>query len=146
MSNWRPDEQPGSKSTMSGGFESTDTPDFLPEEVDPNSPDFKEGMYGSQKQNAQKDRNMDPGVAGALEVNPDVYVPEAEEITVDTSQFVLPKSGMTDLDLDMCVGAQHRTSAPYGLYWRSPAACVSNAGLRPTPRQRPSTLMCARSR
>ena len=39
--------------------------------------------------------------AGALEVNPDIYVPEAEEIVADESEFHLPASGMTDLDFEM---------------------------------------------
>lgn len=106
MTGWKPDQQivPGSKSTMSGGFESTDTPDFLPEGYE-SGIDFTEGMMGSQVQNTDKDRNMDPGVAGALEVNPDIYVPETEEIVADESQFVMKNKAMTDLDFEMFLDA-----------------------------------------
>lgn len=104
MSGWKPSDQPGSKHTMSGGFESTDTPDFFDENDPRNDIEFTEGMFGSQVQNANKDRNTDPGVAGALDVNPDVYV-YAEQLTdVDTIDFGLSTDiKMTDLDFDMVV-------------------------------------------
>lgn len=69
-SDWKRTEGEDGKSTMSSGFESTDTPDFF-DENDPRSKiDFKEGIQGSQK--VQKEHNHDPGVAKALEVNPEV--------------------------------------------------------------------------
>lgn len=112
MSKWRPEDaedeaRPGSKHTMSGGFESTDTPDFFPDEEDPNAPGFTDGLMGSQVQNADKDRSHNPGVEGALDVDPDIYVPEAEDLSAAARgvKFELPKSGMTDLDLEMFCAA-----------------------------------------
>ena len=106
-SDWKP-ESTNSKSTMSGGFESTDTPDFFTEESEKLAAgiDVMDGVMGStglDKLNAMKNagRSDDPGVAGALDVNPDIYVPEAEEIVADESEFHLPASGMTDMDFEM---------------------------------------------
>lgn len=103
MSGWKPDMQPGSKHTMSGGFESTDTPDFLPDEERHNKIEFTDGLMGSQNDGSKKDRNMDPGVAGALEVNPEIYVPDALEIVADASNFVMKNKEMTDLDFEMFI-------------------------------------------
>ena len=97
----------GWKPATSGEMEATDVGDYFPEDYDKDSaPGFTDGMMGStglDKLNAMKNagRSDDPGVAGALEVNPDIYVPEAEEIVADESEFHLPASGMTDLDFEM---------------------------------------------
>ncbi len=50
-----------------------------------------------------KDRNSDPGVAGAMDVDPDIFVPDEENLEASKRGvvFELPKSGMTDLDFDM---------------------------------------------
>lgn len=92
------------KSTMSQDFESTDTPDFY----DPDDPysqraseiKFTDGLGGSAKEE-RKPHN--PGLEGALDVNPDIYMPDQEvfDAEADGVVFELKKSGMIDLELEM---------------------------------------------
>lgn len=88
-SDWQRTEGEGGKSTMSQGFASTDTPDFLPEEGDPRADiDFQQGMMGSQK--AKQEHDHDPGVSAALEVNPEVVA----GVEIDGNrrvEFVVPE-------------------------------------------------------
>jgi hypothetical protein len=97
----KPTDVAGSKHTMSGGFESTDTPDFFDDDDEYSKKakniDFKDGIMGSQA-GGKKPKSTDPGVAGALEVNPDIYVPEAEASRAGQIKFELKPSGMTDQD------------------------------------------------
>lgn len=67
---WKRTEGEGGKSTMAQSFESTDTPDFFDPDDPRNNIAFTEGMQGSQKVHVE--HNHDPGVAKALEVNPEV--------------------------------------------------------------------------
>ena len=96
------------KHTMSGDFEATDTPDFFDDSEYSQKAakiDYEEGMMGSQHKPGQSGTH-NPGVEGALEVNPDIYVPEEEVIEIENSDFV--HSGMTDLDFDMfTIQVQH---------------------------------------
>jgi len=89
------------KSTNSQDFESSDTPDFFDDsELSRRAAqiDFTDGMMGSQKKPGQSGTH-NPGVEGALEVNPDIYVPEEEVIEIENSDFVKPS--MTTMDLEM---------------------------------------------
>ena len=91
------------KHTMSQDFEATDTPDFFDDSdlsKKAQAIAYTDGMMGSSGKGRQSGTH-NPGVEGALEVNPDIYVPEEEVIEIENSDFVLPKSGMTDLDFEM---------------------------------------------
>ena len=55
--------------------------------------DNMDGVMGSQHKPGQSGTH-NPGVEGALEVNPDIYVPEEEVIEIENSDFVQPS--MTD--------------------------------------------------
>ena len=55
--------------------------------------DNMDGVMGSQHKPGQSGTH-NPGVEGALEVNPDIYVPEQEVIEIENSDFVQPS--MTD--------------------------------------------------
>lgn len=98
-SDWKPAGGGGGDAHSLGAdsskFTSSDTPDFLPEEGSMEDAlakgvSFAEGMTGSQVDPNRK-KNSGPELAGALDSNPDIYVPEALEIVVDTSDFVLPE-------------------------------------------------------
>lgn len=65
---------------------------------------FTDGMMGSQNDGSKQNR-AGPELQGALDSNPDIYVPEVEEIAVNRDDFVLPSSGMTDLDFEMFVSS-----------------------------------------
>jgi len=110
-SGWKPPSG-GGDAHGGAGFESTDTPDFFEDdEVSQKAKNFAftDGMMGSQAGRAQSEDRAknrgDPGVAGALDVNPDIYVPEAEDLSAESRGIVfeLKKSGMTDLDYDIQV-------------------------------------------
>lgn len=91
------------KSTMSQDFGSTDTPDFFDDSEESQKAakiSYTDGMMGSSGM-GQNHGTHNPGVEGALEVNPDIYVPEEEVIAVENSDFVLPSSGRTDADFEM---------------------------------------------
>ena len=60
--------------------------------------DNMEGVMGSQHKPGQSGTH-NPGVEGALEVNPDIYRPEEEVIEIENSDFVQPS--MTDMDFEM---------------------------------------------
>ena len=55
--------------------------------------DNMDGVMGSQHKPGQSGTH-NPGVEGALEVNPDIYVPEQEVIEIENADFVQPS--MTD--------------------------------------------------
>jgi len=108
MSNWKPSNNQDfgdGKALHAGNFESTDTPDFFDENSDYGKDiSTMDGVLGSSVQNVKKNRSNNPGVEGALDVNPDITVWEEEEIDVDAVDF--GKSAdikMTDLDFDMVV-------------------------------------------
>lgn len=86
---------------MSGGFESTDTPDFFDEDDEYSKKakgiSFTDGIMGSQA-GGKKPKSTNPGVEGALDVNPDIYIPEAEASRAGQMVFELKSSGMTDQD------------------------------------------------
>ncbi|KAL3893323.1 MAG: hypothetical protein SGPRY_014311, partial [Prymnesium sp.] len=112
MSGWKPQPKPGEKHTMSGGFESTDTPDFFRDDDYGKDIDVMDGVMGSSIQNVKKERSQNPGVEGAvrarstasLDVNPDVYVWEEKLTDVSGVDFGLSTDiKMTDLDFDMVV-------------------------------------------
>lgn len=119
-SDWKPTPEKGSKHTMSGGFESTDTPDFFDDSEYSQQAanlDIMDGVMGSTglgelKKRQQQGRSTDPGVAGALDVNPDIYMPDAENLSAASRgiTFELPKSGMTDLDFDISCDSQTGTT------------------------------------
>jgi len=88
----------GSKHTMSGGFESTDTPDFFDDDEYSRKAaeiNFTDGIMGSQA-GGRKPKSNNPGVEGALDVNPDIYVPEAEASRAGEMVFELKPSGQID--------------------------------------------------
>jgi len=95
MSGWKPPGGGGgSAHTLGGAYEATDVPDFLPDEGSEAAAraagiSFTDGMMGSQADPNRK-KSSGPELAGALDSNPDIYVPEVEEIVADTSMFVLP--------------------------------------------------------
>ena len=105
-SGWKPTPEAGSKHTMSGGFESTDTPDFFDDSEysqKAGNIDVMDGVYGSTgldklKKMQGQGRSTDPGVAGALEVNPDIYQLEVEDLSAEKRgiQYELKPSGMVD--------------------------------------------------
>merc|ERR1719183_3067152 len=64
---------------------------------------------GSQR-DPNRSKSSGPELAGALDSNPDIYVPEIQGVNVDTSMFVLPSSGMTDMDFEMVVGSTESKS------------------------------------
>lgn len=109
MSGWKPAGGGGGDAHGGAGFSSTDTPDFLPEEGSQEASlaagvSFSDGMYGSQAQNDPgRAKSSGPELAGALDSDPDIYVPEIEELDAAKAgiEFKLPSSGMTDLDFDM---------------------------------------------
>jgi len=96
MSGWK---APGGGGDAHGGagFESTDVPDFLPEEGSElaalaSGVSFTDGLKGSQSQNDPTRRqNSGPELAGALDSNPDIYTPEKLAVKVDASDYVLPE-------------------------------------------------------
>lgn len=110
MSGWKPPSGGSSGHALgadASAFTSTDTPDFLPDEGSEldrmaKGVSFQDGMSGSQVDPNRK-KSTGPELAGALDSDPDIYVPEAEEMDATKAgiEFVLPKSGMTDLDFDM---------------------------------------------
>jgi len=76
-------------------MESTDTPDFLPEEGSELAAkaagiSYTEGMSGSQVDPNRK-KSSGPELAGALDSNPDIYVPEIAEVQANQADFVLPE-------------------------------------------------------
>jgi len=109
---WSPDK--GTKDFHGGAnFEATDTPDFFDDsEYSQKAGNIgvMDGVMGStgldklKEMQTGRGRSSDPGVAGALDVNPDVYT-FAEELSAEKRGIVfeLKKSGMTDLDLEMTV-------------------------------------------
>jgi len=114
MSGWKPQGGGGGDAHGGSGFSSTDTPDFLPEEGSKQAAlasgvSFTDGMSGSQADPNRK-KSSGPELEGALDSDPDIYVPEVEEIVADESQFVLPEPSFkvskmevsaTDEDLEM---------------------------------------------
>jgi len=110
MSDWKPDEKGtglpnmDGKALHAGNFESTDTPDFFRDDDYGKDIDVMDGVMGSSVQNVKKERSHNPGVEGALEVNPDI-ITYAEELTdVSKVDFGLSTDiKMTDLDFDMVV-------------------------------------------
>jgi hypothetical protein len=108
MSGWKPPGGGGGGDFHGGdGFSSTDTPDFLPEKGSEAAKayeaiSFTDGMQGSQADPNRK-KSTGPELAGALDSDPDIYEAEMEDLdaTRDGIEFVLPSSGMTDMDFDM---------------------------------------------
>lgn len=96
MSGWKPPGGGGGGAhTLGGAYEATDVPDFLPEEGSEAAAlaagiSFTDGMMGSQADPNRK-KSSGPELAGALDSDPDIYVPDAEVIIADTSNFVLPE-------------------------------------------------------
>jgi len=95
MSGWKPPGGGGGAHTLGGEYTATDTPDFLPEEGSAAAAkaagiSFTDGIHGSQVDPNRK-KSSGPELAGALDSNPDIYVPEALEVTADSSMFVLPE-------------------------------------------------------
>jgi len=89
MSNWSPNKN------LVGEYEATDTPDFLPEDGSEQAAmaagvSFADGMMGSQRDPNRK-KSTGPELEGALDSDPDIYVPEQESIVADSSDFVLPE-------------------------------------------------------
>jgi hypothetical protein len=82
-------------------------------------------MMGSQA-GRKKPKSTDPGVAGALDVNPDIYQPEAELSRADQFQFELKPSGMTDKDFDISCDSLEGTELV-----RAAAAHVTAVGRSP---------------
>eukprot|EP00326_Haptolina_ericina_P000749 CAMPEP_0181208848 /NCGR_PEP_ID=MMETSP1096-20121128/22344_1 /TAXON_ID=156174 ORGANISM="Chrysochromulina ericina, Strain CCMP281" /NCGR_SAMPLE_ID=MMETSP1096 /ASSEMBLY_ACC=CAM_ASM_000453 /LENGTH=210 /DNA_ID=CAMNT_0023299955 /DNA_START=85 /DNA_END=717 /DNA_ORIENTATION=+ len=108
MSGWKPSEGvkdlPAGKALHAGNFESTDTPDFFREDDYGKDIDVMDGVMGSSIQNVKKDRSNDPGVAGALEVNPDIKTWDEKLTDVASVDFGMSADiKMTDLDFDMVV-------------------------------------------
>ena len=97
MDGWKPPSGGGGAHTLGGEYSATDTPDFLPEEGSELAAkaagiSFTDGIKGSQTQNdPNKKKSTGPELAGALESDPDIYVPEILEVQKDDSQFVLPE-------------------------------------------------------
>jgi hypothetical protein len=60
--------------------------------------DNMEGVMGSQHKPGQTGSH-NPGLEGALDVNPDIYRPDEEVIEIENSDFVQPS--MTDMDFEM---------------------------------------------
>jgi hypothetical protein len=121
MAGWKP-QGGGSGAHAMGGdaskFVGTDTPDFLPEEGSElealaKGVSYADGMMGSQSDPNRK-KSSGPELAGALDSDPDIYVPEVEEIVADASDFVLPEPSWkvsrmavsaTDDEFEMFTGA-----------------------------------------
>ena len=92
---WKPPSGGGGAHTLGGEYSATDTPDFLPDEgsemaAKASGISFTDGMQGSQV-DPNKPKSSGPELAGALDSDPDIYVPEVAEIVADTSDFVLPE-------------------------------------------------------
>lgn len=95
MSGWKPPSGGGGDAHGGSGFSSTDVPDFLPEEGSEAAAraagiSYTDGMHGSQMDPNRK-QSSGPELAGALDSDPDIYLPDAEVITKDASMFVLPE-------------------------------------------------------
>jgi len=96
MDGWKPPGGSGGDAHACGGeYTPTDTPDFMPEEGSKAAAmaagiSFTDGMQGSQVDPNRK-KSTGPELAGALDSNPDIYVPEALEVVADASDFVLPE-------------------------------------------------------
>lgn len=113
---WKPDHA-GKAGDPHGGaqFSATDTPDFFDEDDEYSKKaaniGVMDGVMGStgldklKEMQTGRGRSSDPGVAGALRVNPDIYTADEEELSAEKRGIVfeLKKSGMTDLDLEMTV-------------------------------------------
>lgn len=78
--------------------------------ADPPLPTVRLRSVGCAEADPNRKKSTGPELAGALDSDPDIYVPEVEEIHADASQFVLPKSGMTDMDYEMFTGATETKS------------------------------------
>jgi len=109
MSKWKPDPKgPGGadmtgKALHAGNFESTDTPDFFRDDDYGKDISIMDGVLGSSVQNVKKERR-NPGLEGALEVNPDVYTFDEVMTDVSTVDFGLSTDiKMTDMDFNMVV-------------------------------------------
>ena len=117
VSGWKPPGGGSSGHALGGdasAFESTDKGDFAPEEGSADAAmaagvSFADGMMGSQV-NPNRKKSSGPELEGALDSDPDIYVPEAEVIVADTSDFVLPEAAFkvskmevsqTDEDFEM---------------------------------------------
>jgi len=115
MSGWKPPGGGGGAAHSLGGqIESTDTPDFLPEEGSEQAAraagiSYSDGMMGSQVDPNRK-KNSGPELDGALDSDPAIYVPVIEAVVADESMFVLPEPSFkiskmevsdTDYDLEM---------------------------------------------
>lgn len=96
MAGWKPPTGAGGAHTLGGAYEATDTPDFAPEEGSElakmaDGISYTDGLKGSQAMNdPNKKTSSGPELAGALDSDPDIYVPDIQEIVADTSMFVLP--------------------------------------------------------
>jgi len=122
MSGWKPPGGGGGGGHGLGGdaskFTTTDSPDFLPEEGSEEAKlasgiSYTDGMMGSQADPNRK-KSTGPELAGALDSDPDIYVPEVEEVVADSSLFVLPDASwklskmevsQTDEDLEFSCSA-----------------------------------------
>lgn len=97
MSGWKPPSG-GDAHSMGGDssqFQGTDTPDFLPEEGSEQAAraagvSYADGLMGSQVDPNRK-KSTGPELAGALDSDPDIYVPEVQQVVADASDFVLPE-------------------------------------------------------
>jgi len=88
-----------------------DTPDFFRDDDYGKDIDVMDGVMGSSLQNAKKPRNNNPGVEGALDVNPDITVWEEEGYDMSAIDFGLTSDiKMTDLDFDMVVDSTMKKS------------------------------------
>jgi len=95
MSGWKPPSGSGAAHTLGGEYSATDTPDFLPDEGSDQAKmrdgiAYTDGILGSQVDPNRK-KNSGPELQGVLDSDPDIYVPEVEDVNVDTSLFVLPE-------------------------------------------------------
>lgn len=111
MSGWKPPGGGGGAHTLGGEYSATDTPDFAPEEGTElaamrDGIKYTDGIMGSQVDPNRK-KSSGPELAGALDSDPDIYVPEIAEIQADASDFVLPepswklsKMAVSDTDED----------------------------------------------
>jgi len=95
MDGWKPPSGGSGAHTLGGEYTPTDTPDFLPEEgseLDKLAKGiaYTDGIKGSQVDPDRK-KSTGPELAGALDSDPDIYMPDVEEIESDASQFVLPE-------------------------------------------------------
>ena len=125
-SGWKPPSGGGGGHALGGDsadFETTDKGDFAPEEGSKEAAlaagvSFTDGITGSQVDPNRK-KSTGPELAGALDSDPDIYIPEIQDVTVDTSAFVLPEASFkvskmevsqTDADFEMfCASTDDKT-------------------------------------